>query len=95
MIGYLDGAGLCDDPKGPLFRTIGCGTGKLTRTILPQSNTYAMTGRGWDQNQARQPQFSGDGDHHLSQERRRARKDYGDVEPCLDAHDAALRSPAR
>jgi hypothetical protein len=42
---YLDGAGLRGDPKGPLFRTIGRGTGKLTRTVLPQANAYAMTGR--------------------------------------------------
>jgi site-specific recombinase XerC len=45
LIGYLDGAGLRDDPKGPLFRTIGRGTGKLTRTVLPQANAYAMIGR--------------------------------------------------
>ena len=32
LIAYLDGAGLRDDPKGPLFRTIGRGTGRLTRT---------------------------------------------------------------
>jgi len=38
---YLDGASLRDDPKGPLFRTIGRGTGKLTRTVLPQANAYA------------------------------------------------------
>jgi integrase len=38
-------AGLRGDPKGPLFRTIGCGTGKLTRTVLPQANAYAMIGR--------------------------------------------------
>ena len=42
---YLDGAGLRDDPKGPLFRTIGRGTGKLTRTVLPQANAYAMIRR--------------------------------------------------
>jgi hypothetical protein len=35
---YLDGAVLRDDPNGPLFRTIGRGTGKLTRTVLPQAN---------------------------------------------------------
>jgi site-specific recombinase XerC len=45
LVGYLDGAGLRDDPKGPLFRTIGRGTGKLTRTALPQSNAYAMIRR--------------------------------------------------
>jgi hypothetical protein len=33
LTAYLDGAGLRDDPKGPLFRTIGRGTGKLTRTM--------------------------------------------------------------
>ena len=42
---YIDGAGLGDDSKGPLFRTIGRGTGKLTRTPLPQANAYAMIGR--------------------------------------------------
>jgi site-specific recombinase XerD len=42
---YIHGAGLADDPKGPLFRTIGRGTGLLTRTPLPQRNAYAMVGR--------------------------------------------------
>ena len=27
---YLDGCGIADDPKGPLFRTIGRTTGQLT-----------------------------------------------------------------
>ena len=45
LTGYLGGAGLGGDPKGPLFRTIGRGTGKLTRTVLPQANAYAMIGR--------------------------------------------------
>jgi hypothetical protein len=36
-----DGAEVLSDPKGPLFRTIGRGTGKLTRTVLPQANAYA------------------------------------------------------
>ena len=35
LAAYLDGAGLRDDPKGPLFRTIGRGTGRLSRTVLP------------------------------------------------------------
>jgi len=43
--GYLDDAGLGGDPKGPLLRTIGHGTGQLTRTALPQANAYAMIGR--------------------------------------------------
>jgi site-specific recombinase XerD len=42
---YIEGAGLADDAKGPLFRTIGRGTGKLTRTPLPQANAYAMIQR--------------------------------------------------
>jgi integrase len=45
LTAYLDGAGLRNDPKGPLFRTIGRGTGKLTCTVLPQANAYAMIRR--------------------------------------------------
>jgi hypothetical protein len=45
IAGYLDGAGLRGDPKGPLFGTIGRGTGKLTRRVLPQASAYAMIGR--------------------------------------------------
>jgi site-specific recombinase XerD len=45
LVAYLDGAGLRDDPRGPLFRTLGRGTGKLTRTVLPQANAYAMIRR--------------------------------------------------
>ena len=42
---YLDGVGIADDAKGPLFRTIGRGTQILTRTPLPQANAYAMVRR--------------------------------------------------
>lgn len=42
---YLDGTGIAGDPKGPLFRTVGRGTGRLTRTPLPQANAYAMVRR--------------------------------------------------
>jgi integrase len=45
LTAYVEGAGLADDPKGALFRTIGRGTGLLTRTPLPQANAYAMIGR--------------------------------------------------
>jgi integrase/recombinase XerC len=45
LIAYLDSAGLRGDPKGPLFRSIGRGTAKFTRTVLPQANAYAMIGR--------------------------------------------------
>ena len=40
-VGFVRGG----DPKGPLFRTKGRGTGLLTRTPLPQANAYAMIGR--------------------------------------------------
>ncbi|MBC4019141.1 tyrosine-type recombinase/integrase [Siccirubricoccus deserti] len=42
---YLDHTGIAGDPKGPLFRTIGRGTGRLSRTPLPQANAYAMIQR--------------------------------------------------
>jgi hypothetical protein len=42
LTAYIDGPGLRDDPKGPLFRTIGRGTAKLTGTVLPQANAYAI-----------------------------------------------------
>jgi integrase/recombinase XerC len=42
---YLDGGGIRQDPKGPLFRTIGRKTRLLTRTPLPQANAYAMIRR--------------------------------------------------
>lgn len=45
LAAYLEGAGIAGDPKGPLFRTIGRGTGQLTRTSLPQANAYAMIRR--------------------------------------------------
>lgn len=45
LTAYLDGAGLRGDPKGPLFRTVGRGTGRLTRTPLPQANAHAMIRR--------------------------------------------------
>jgi site-specific recombinase XerD len=44
LTAYIEGAGLADDPKGALFRTIGRGTRLLTRTPLPQANAYAMIG---------------------------------------------------
>jgi len=42
---YIDGCGLCADPKGPLFRTIGRGTGRLSGAALPQANAYQMIRR--------------------------------------------------
>jgi len=45
LASYIDGAGLAADPRGSLFRTIGRGTNKLTRTPLPQANAHAMIRR--------------------------------------------------
>jgi integrase/recombinase XerC len=45
LTAYLDGCGLRDDPKGPLFRTISNRGGQLTRTPLPQTNAYRMIRR--------------------------------------------------
>lgn len=42
---YLVGAQLDGDAKGPLFRTVGRGTGQLSRTALPQANAHAMVRR--------------------------------------------------
>ncbi|WP_429364438.1 tyrosine-type recombinase/integrase [Paraburkholderia sp. GAS32] len=42
---YLDGTGIGEDPKGPLFRTVRRGTGQLSTTPLPQANAYAMVRR--------------------------------------------------
>jgi site-specific recombinase XerD len=45
LVAYLEGCGLAQDAKGPLFRTIGRGTGQITTTPLPQANAYAMVRR--------------------------------------------------
>lgn len=45
LTAYLEQAGIMEDGKGPLFRTIGRGTASLTRTPLPQANAYAMIQR--------------------------------------------------
>lgn len=42
---YIDGCGLAGERKGPLFRTIGRGTGQLSQTALPQANAYQMVRR--------------------------------------------------
>jgi site-specific recombinase XerD len=45
---YIEQTGIGADSKGPLFRTIGSGTGKLTKTPLPQQNAHAMIRRRAD-----------------------------------------------
>lgn len=42
---YIDGCGLADERKAPLFRTIGRGTGRLSQTPLPQASAYQMVRR--------------------------------------------------
>ena len=42
---YLDGTGIAGNGRGPLFRTIGCGAARPTRTPLPQANAYTMIAR--------------------------------------------------
>ena len=42
---YIDGCGLADDPKGPLFRTIGRGTRQLCTAVMAQPDSYAMIRR--------------------------------------------------
>jgi site-specific recombinase XerD len=42
---YLEGTGISAEGKGPLFRTIQRGTGRLSTTALPQANAYAMVTR--------------------------------------------------
>ena len=45
LYAYIDGCGLAGDPKGALFRTIGRGTGQLSKTALPSASAYQMVGR--------------------------------------------------
>lgn len=45
LMAYLDSTEIGKDPKGPLFRTIGRGTGHLTATPLAQANAHAMIRR--------------------------------------------------
>lgn len=42
---YLEGTGIANEPKGPLFRTIARGTNLLSARALPQANAYAMVRR--------------------------------------------------
>jgi site-specific recombinase XerD len=45
---YIDKTGIADDPKGPLFRTVGRRTKRLTRTALTQPDAYRMIERRTD-----------------------------------------------
>jgi integrase len=97
LTAYLDGAGLRDDPKGPLFRTIGRGTGKLTRTGAATGECLCddRPARGRDRNQAGQSQFPGDRDHRLPCEWRSTRARAGNGGARKPAYDKTLRSNER
>ena len=45
LTAYIDKTGIADDPKGPLFRTVGRRTKRLTRTALSQPDAYRMIER--------------------------------------------------
>ena len=45
LVAYLDGCGLRDAPRSPLFRTIGRGTGVLSQIPLPQASAFQMVRR--------------------------------------------------
>jgi integrase/recombinase XerC len=64
LTAHLDGAALRDDPKGPLFRTIGRGTGKAHPNGAAASERLCddrpARGRGGHRIQARQSQLPGD-----------------------------------
>lgn len=45
LLAYIEGCGLREDRKGPLFRTIGRRTKRLTVTPLPQQSAFAMVRR--------------------------------------------------
>jgi site-specific recombinase XerD len=45
LTAYSEKTGIGDDPKGPLFRTIGRRTKQLTRTALSQPDAYRMIER--------------------------------------------------
>lgn len=45
LTAYLDGCGLRDDRKGPLFRTIARGTKQLSENPLPQASAFQMVRR--------------------------------------------------
>ena len=94
LTAYIEGAGLAEDPKGPLFRTIGRGTGSVDAHApapgerLCDDPPARRCGRHRDQ--ARQSQLPGNRDHRVSEERRHAGEGGADGEPRQHAHDAAL-----
>ena len=98
MVAYLDGLGLRDDPKGPLFRTIPHRGGQLTRTPLPQANAHAMIRRraaAGIKTKVGNLTFRATGITAYLKKRRHTRKCCRRGQPRFDPHHAALRSLAR
>ena len=91
---YIDGCGLAADPKGALFRTIGRGTGRLTKTPLTQSEAHAMICRraaaAGIATTIGNHTFRATGITAYLKKWRPTRNSRGDGEPRLDAHDATL-----
>jgi hypothetical protein len=96
---YVDGTGITGNLKGPLFRTIGRGTGRLTRTALPQANAYAMIRRrargGRHQDQDWEPQLPRNGDHRVPEEWWHSGVGRIHGQPREYPYHSALRSPLR
>jgi site-specific recombinase XerC len=92
---YLDGTGIGTDTKGPLFRTIARGTGRLSTTPLPKANAYGMVHRwapaaGIGTAIDRQPHVPRHGHHRLSEKRWHARERRGNGQSRVEAHHAAV-----
>jgi hypothetical protein len=94
----LEGTGISDEPKGPLFRTVRRGTGQLSTTPLPQANAYATV--------RRRALAAGIGtrigNHTFratgitrTEKRRHARKRRSDGEPRVVTQHAAVRQATR
>jgi integrase/recombinase XerC len=99
LAAYLDGTGLRDDPKRALFPSLARGKpGRpLTRTPMHQADAHDMIRRCSKAAGIATPI----GNHSFratgitAYQLRHAGEGRRDGEPRLDAHDAALRSPAR
>ena len=91
---YIDGAALASDPKALLFQSYSRATGPAHRQPPAPGERLCddpeAGAGGRDHDQDRQPHFSGDRRHRLSEERRHARKGRCDGKPRFDPDDTAL-----
>ena len=95
---YLDAAGVREDRKGWLFRSVDRRR-KLTNRRLSETDVLSDDqAAGRRRRRARQhvlPHVPGDRDHGLPAERRHARKGAADRQSRVAAHDEALRPQQR